>query len=98
MSAAPFLTAEQIFELNEKFGWFQYGDAQSDVSKAFAQEAIEKHERIRASAHHLLTVARAAAKAMSRTRQTDGGNEVVERDDADALVAALAELPSELLD
>lgn len=76
MSAAPFLTAEQVL----------------------AQEVIEKHERIQASAPHLLTVARAAAKAMSRTHQTDSGNEVVERDDADALVAALAELPSELLD
>lgn len=49
-----YLTKEQVFELNEKHGWFQYGDAQSDVSNAFAQEAIEMHERMRAAAPDLL--------------------------------------------
>lgn len=57
-----FLTPEQVFELNEKFGWFQYGDAQSDVSKAFAQAAIEKHERIRAAAPDLLLAAQEAMR------------------------------------
>lgn len=55
MSAATqYLTPEQVFELNEKHGWFEYGDSQSDVSKAFAQEAIEKHELMRAAAPELL--------------------------------------------
>jgi hypothetical protein len=49
-----YLSKLQVFELNEKHGWFQYGDAQSDVSNAFAQDAIEMHERMRAAAPDLL--------------------------------------------
>lgn len=49
-----YLTPDQVQQLNEKHGWFQYGDAQSDVSKAFAQDAIAMHERIRAAAPELL--------------------------------------------
>lgn len=54
MSNRTYLTKDQVFELNEKHGWFQYGDAQSDVSRAFAQDAIEMYERIRAAAPELL--------------------------------------------
>lgn len=49
-----YLTEEQFFSLNEKHGWFTYGDAQSDVSKMFAQDAIAMHERIRTAAPDLL--------------------------------------------
>lgn len=35
-----YLTKEQVNQLNEKHGWFEFGDAQSDVSMAFAQDAI----------------------------------------------------------
>lgn len=49
-----YLTNEQVLDLNEKHGWFQYGDAQSDVSRAFAQDAIAMHERIRSAAPELL--------------------------------------------
>ena len=49
-----YLTDEQVFALNEKHGWFTDGDAQSDVSKAFAQDAVVLHERIRAAAPDLL--------------------------------------------
>ena len=52
----PYLTAKQVFALNEKHGWFQFGDAQSDVSKTFAQDAIVLHEKIRAAAPELLKV------------------------------------------
>lgn len=52
----PFLTDAQVFDLNEKHGWFQSGDAQSAVSKAFAQDAIEKYELMRAAAPELLAV------------------------------------------
>ena len=51
---SPYLTPEQVLQLNEKHGWFQYADAQGDVSKAFAQDAIEMHERMRAAAPELL--------------------------------------------
>lgn len=50
-----YLTPDQVQQLNEKHGWFQYRDAQSDVSRAFAQDAISMHERIRAAAPDLLT-------------------------------------------
>lgn len=49
-----YLTKEQVLQLNEKHGWFQYADAQGDVSRAFAQDAIAMHERIRAAAPELL--------------------------------------------
>ena len=51
---AKFINPEQVHELNEKHGWFSYGDAQSDVSNAFANEAIERYERIRSAAPELL--------------------------------------------
>jgi hypothetical protein len=37
----------QVFALNAKHGWFEYGDAQSDVSRAFAADAIAEYERVR---------------------------------------------------
>ena len=49
-----YLTADQVYELNEKHGWFEFGDAQSDVSRAFANDAIETYERVRAAAPDLL--------------------------------------------
>lgn len=55
-----YLTPEQVYTLNEKHGWFQYGDAQSDVSKAFAQDAIAMHERIRLLAPDMLRELQAA--------------------------------------
>ena len=51
-----YLSREQVRSLNEKHGWFQYGDAQSDVSNAFANEAVRIHERVRAAAPELLKV------------------------------------------
>ena len=52
----PWLSDDQVFELNEKFGWMQKADAQSDQSRAFIQAAIDKHERIRKAAPELLSV------------------------------------------
>ena len=49
-----YLTKDQVFSLNEKHGWFEFGDAQGDVSNAFANEAIEAYERVRAAAPELL--------------------------------------------
>jgi hypothetical protein len=37
------LTDEQVWTLNERHGWFQYRDAQSDVSRQFAHDAIEMY-------------------------------------------------------
>lgn len=35
-----YLSDETISELNDQHGWFQYEDAQSDVSRAFANNAV----------------------------------------------------------
>lgn len=48
------LTKNQVSELNEKYGWFQNADAQSDVSNAFANEAVSKYLQIRDNAPLLL--------------------------------------------
>ena len=45
-----YLTKQQVQEMNERHGWFEFSDAQSDVSNDFANEAIERYERIRAAA------------------------------------------------
>lgn len=37
---ANYLSADTVQELNDQHGWFQYEDAQSDVSRAFANNAI----------------------------------------------------------
>ena len=58
--SSSFLTNDQVLLLNERHGWFQYRDAQSTVSRAFAQDAIAMHERIRAAAPDLLSTAEGA--------------------------------------
>jgi hypothetical protein len=52
------LTVEQVQKLNEKHGWFEFGDAQSDVSKTFAQDAISMHENMRSAAKDLYEAAK----------------------------------------
>lgn len=37
-----YLSNDSVDELNQVHGWFQYEDAQSDVSRAFANNAINK--------------------------------------------------------
>lgn len=44
------LSKEQLTALNEKHGWFEYGDAQSNVSMAFALDAIASYEHVRNAA------------------------------------------------
>lgn len=73
MSAAQIahLTPEQVHSLNEKHGWFAYRDAQSDVSKAFAQDAITMHERIRAAAQDMLAALK-RIEGLSDYEMSDG--------------------------
>lgn len=59
-----FLTDDQVYQLNAKHGWFEFGDAQSDVSRAFAQDAIAMHERMRAAAPDLLSALQALLNAV----------------------------------
>lgn len=60
---STYLTPEQVHELNEKHGWFEFQDAQSDVSRAFAQDAIAKHEAMRNAAPDMLAALVALAAA-----------------------------------
>ena len=63
-TTVPWLSDDQVFELNEKFGWMQKADAQSDQSRAFIQAAIDKHERIRNAAPDLLTALKSLDKEL----------------------------------
>ena len=54
---SKYLSEDQVYALNQRHGWFQYGDAQSDVSNAFANDAIDMYERIRSAAPDLLAFA-----------------------------------------
>lgn len=48
------LTSEQVFDIAEKYGAFEFGDAQGDKRLAFAADVVAAHERIRAAAPVLL--------------------------------------------
>lgn len=37
------LTDEQILDLNEKYGYFEYGDAQGDKTEAFVRSVERMH-------------------------------------------------------
>lgn len=60
--STPYLSNEQVQQLNEKHGWFEFRDAQSEVSRAFAQDAIAMHEAMRAAAPDLLAALKEAVR------------------------------------
>lgn len=70
---ADHLTPQQVFELNEEFGWFQYGDAQGHVSKEFAQAVIEKYELMRSAAPALLKALQDLTNAVEGLGYPEGG-------------------------
>jgi hypothetical protein len=76
---APYLTPDQVHSLNEKHGWFAYGDAQSDVSRAFAQDAIAMHERIRGAAQDMLIALRVALPVLEGEHDTEGARQHAEQ-------------------
>lgn len=57
------LSENLMYELNEKHGYFQFGDAQGDVSKAFANDVIAIHESIRNNAPDMLNALHIALQA-----------------------------------
>jgi len=68
-----FISPDQVHELNEKHGWFEFGDAQSDVSNAFANEAIARYERIRSAAPEMLEALEACQGALEWAIEQGGG-------------------------
>lgn len=55
-----YISDETVSELNDQHGWFQYEDAQSDVSRAFANNAV----------HAFLEIAKDAEQAKQETGMT----------------------------
>ena len=88
----PHLTDDQVFELNDKHGWFKFGDSQGDVSKAFAQDAIEMHKRTQDAAPDLLAALEnlytAYYSAMSSEFDFPGNPWTPERDGGDSYALA----------
>lgn len=73
-----YLSRQATLALNERHGWLQYGDAQSDASNAFANNAV----------HAFLESAKQAQEAMAETGLTP--RQLVEQ--RDALAAAIEAL------
>ena len=67
-----YLSEGQVHALNEKHGWFEFRDAQGDVSRDFAQDAIALHENIRAAAPELLEALQDMLNGWIYIRQSHG--------------------------
>ncbi|MGE8446610.1 MAG: hypothetical protein ACN6O1_10365 [Comamonas sp.] len=50
----PHLGKPQVQQLNEKYGYFKYRDAQGDVSAAFANEAVAEYLRVNEEAQAVM--------------------------------------------
>ena len=48
------LTREQVFTIAEKYGAFEFGDAQGDKRICFAADVIAAHQRLRDAAPEML--------------------------------------------
>lgn len=77
-----YLSKAATLELNERHGWLQYGDAQSDASNAFANNAV----------HAFLESAKQAQEVMDETGLTP--RQLVEQQDA--LAKALEDVAASL--
>jgi hypothetical protein len=82
--APVFISREQVQELNEKYGWFQFRDAQGEVSNAFANEAIARYERMRAAAPDLFKA------LLAYVHYTDAGVQTGEADHGEIDLAVQA--------
>jgi hypothetical protein len=76
------ISSDQVSQMNQIYGYFKYADAQGQVSRAFANEAIDRYERIRSAAPELLEVLQALIKHLE-----DGDEESDEIDNARAAIA-----------
>lgn len=65
-SKQAFLSDAQVKTLNERHGWFKHGDGQSGVSRAFANDAVEAHERLRAAAPEMLQALTSVVEALDK--------------------------------
>jgi len=96
-SGARHLTDEQVLTLNERHGWFQYRDAQSDVSRQFAHDAIEMYLQAKRDAVTVSPNAAASVDVLGvLTRHVNDLHEGIRYgesiNDMDEVVAAVAAL------
>lgn len=68
------LSDAQVLTLNERHGWFQFGDAQSDVSRAFANDAVAAYLRLRDAAPDYYEGVRCF---IAYEQEMEAGNDVV---------------------
>ena len=66
------ITKTQVQELNEKHGYFEFGDAQGDVSLDFANDAIEKYLAMREAAPDMYEALMEARSALRYIRESYG--------------------------
>ena len=75
-----FLSREQVQEMTAKHGTFQFGDAQGDVSREFAQEAIERYKTVQDAAPELLKALKrllVIAKLVTVRQVIEAGDEAI---------------------
>lgn len=48
------LSPAQVYELNARHGYFEYADAQGDVSRAFANDAVAAYLRVNEEAQAIM--------------------------------------------
>ena len=80
MSAAkhtPGLTRGQVFAIADKYGEFQYGDAQGHKRIEFAADVIAAHQRIRDAAPELLEALIAMRDTLNRNGYATGAADAV---------------------
>ena len=49
-----YLNKEQVYELNDRHGYFEYADAQGDVSRAFANDSVAAYLRVNEEAQAIM--------------------------------------------
>ncbi len=74
------LTRSQVLAVAEKYGEFQYGDAQGDKRLAFAADLIAARKRIRDAAPELLAALEAFLRAPSVGSNGPGSSTIVVQD------------------
>lgn len=86
------LTRDQVFTIADKYGAFEFGDAQGDKRQAFAADLIAAHQRIRDAAPDMLAALQQAKNSLVAFKFMPAGNAWEDSDEANlqAVDAAIA--------
>lgn len=69
IAEGKYLSARSVMSLNERHGWFTYGDAQSDVSRAFANNSVHAFLESAKEAQQVLQVTGLTPRQLMKQRQ-----------------------------